>query len=579
MRFVVGLSFAASLLVSSAFLACSGTGTSTGASPPGAGGEGGEGEAGGAGGAAGSVSIGGGAGGAAGNVDVGGAGNSQVPDPTTCAEAAASKTYLGCDFWPTVVDNIVIPLFDYAVVVANTRDIEVNFTVARGDMTIGAGKVPPNGLVKVYLPWVPELKNTLSVPFPGCQTDVKTQTVYAKQGAYHLTTDVPVAVYQFSPIEYAAQGGPPGKDWSICKKEDCFGALAGKSCFSYTNDASLLLPSTAMTGNYRIVGMPAWTSPPQGSNSQGFTWPPYFAVTATQDDTKVVVQLGPNAQVAAGSGLPAAGPGQTFEFKLSAGDVAQIIGGDTPDNDFSGTLVKASAPVQIVSGMACTQYPHGSVACDHVEETVLPVETLGKRYFVTAPSSPEGGPAPYVVRLVGNVDGTQLTYPGGQPSGAPSTLDAGQVFELPVLKESFEIQGDHELSVSVVQVGASLLYPGQTNQAQKGDPSLSFVAAVDQYRKRYVFLAPDNYDVSYADIVAPDDAEISLDGAPLGVPGQSLGSGYSLARVTLGPGQGGTHVLTASKPVGLQVMGYGAYTSYQYPGGLNLGQISPVPIK
>ncbi len=29
-------------------------------------------------------------------------------------------------------------------------------------------------------------------------------------------------------------------------------------------------------------------------------------------------------------------------------------------------------------------------------------------------------------------------------------------------------------------------------------------------------------------------------------------------------------MLTASAPVGIQVLGYGAYTSYQYPGGLNL---------
>jgi hypothetical protein len=36
-------------------------------------------------------------------------------------------------------------------------------------------------------------------------------------------------------------------------------------------------------------------------------------------------------------------------------------------------------------------------------------------------------------------------------------------------------------------------------------------------------------------------------------------------------------VLVSDKPVGLQVMGYGSYTSYQYPGGLNLGLIAPPP--
>jgi hypothetical protein len=50
-------------------------------------------------------------------------------------------------------------------------------------------------------------------------------------------------------------------------------------------------------------------------------------------------------------------------------------------------------------------------------------------------------------------------------------------------------------------------------------------------------------------------------------------------REKLGPGVSGAHVLTATKPVGIQVMGYGSYTSYQYPGGLDLAAIAPPPVK
>jgi len=41
----------------------------------------------------------------------------------------------------------------------------------------------------------------------------------------------------------------------------------------------------------------------------------------------------------------------------------------------------------------------------------------------------------------------------------------------------------------------------------------------------------------------------------------------------------GTHVLKADKPVGIQVLGYGDYTTYMFPGGLNLGEIAPIPPK
>src|ERR1019366_8515339 len=35
-------------------------------------------------------------------------------DPSTCAEAAAWQSYVGCDYWPTVVANDVWSVFDFA---------------------------------------------------------------------------------------------------------------------------------------------------------------------------------------------------------------------------------------------------------------------------------------------------------------------------------------------------------------------------------------------------------------------------------------------------------------------------------
>jgi hypothetical protein len=36
-------------------------------------------------------------------------------------------------------------------------------------------------------------------------------------------------------------------------------------------------------------------------------------------------------------------------------------------------------------------------------------------------------------------------------------------------------------------------------------------------------------------------------------------------------------VMTGSTPFGVQVIGYGSYTSYQYPAGLDLALIAPPP--
>jgi hypothetical protein len=507
-----------------------------------------------------------GAGGDGGGFQPSGGGGGAPPideDPKTCAEAAAAKSYVGCDFWPTVTDNIVFSYFDYAVVVANAGDVPAEVNVERLGGSVATATVEPNTLETIYLPWVDELKGQSFMGFCA-PSSLKLETVHAVGGAYHLTSSVPVTVYQFNAIEYAGVGGPPGKDWTECQQ-----ACGLIGCFSYTNDASLLLPSTALTGTYRIGGAPAWPDA-----ETGFAYPPYFAVTGTTDGTQVTVHLSATGAIAGGGGVASTPAGGTATFSLDRGDVVQVVGTSTAD--FSGSLVSASAPVQVITGIGCTNNPHDSDACDHVEESVLPAETLGKRYYVSVPTSPLGTVIGHVVRIYGNVDGTALSYPGVNPGG-PATIDAGEVVDLGIVSSDFEIVGDHELAVASFQLGADLVMPGVASDQQKGDPDQSFMVAVEQYRKKYVFLAPTDYDVSFVDVVAPDGAVLELDGAPVTATVTPISSGYGIARVQLGPGAGGAHVLTASEPVGIQVLGYGTYTSYQYPGGLNLGHIAPLP--
>jgi hypothetical protein len=106
--------------------------------------------------------------------------------------------------------------------------------------------------------------------------------------------------------------------------------------------------------------------------------------------------------------------------------------------------------------------------------------------------------------------------------------------------------------------------------------------AVEQYRTKYIFLAPDDYDLSYADLVAAPGTNINLDGTGISATFTAVGAGsLGVARVKLGPGQSGAHVITGDKPFGIQVIGYGRQTSYQYPGGLDLHAIAapPPPVK
>jgi hypothetical protein len=498
-----------------------------------------------------------------------------VQDPATCAEAAANKSYIGCDYWPTVTANAVWSIFDFAVVVSNSGANAANVTVTGPNAVNQMVTVAPGTLQKIYLPWVPELKGADANECGG--STPLTASVLKTQGAYHLVSDSPVLVYQFNALEYKGAGGPAGKSWATCPgtTTNCKppnGNNKPIGCFSFSNDASLLLPSTAMTGNYRVSTEHGVSSAIPGfiPGIRG-----YVSITATQDATTVKVKVSSTGLIAAGTGVTAVAANGTATYTMNAGDVVQLVGGDRTESDLSGSLVQADKPVQVIGGVSCIANP--TSACDHIEESVSPAETLGKRYVVSRPTGPKDTAVAATVRMVGNVDGTTLIYTPAV-AGAPATLSAGQVVEFESGNADFVVSANHEFSIATVMKSASVVDPGATLEA-KGDPSLSSIIAVEQYRLKYVFLAPDDYDLNYADVVAPSNANLMLDGAAVTTAGAPvMGTGYAVFRIKLAAGTAaGAHTLVSDQPAGLQVLGYGSYTSYQYPGGLNLLSIAPPP--
>lgn len=475
--------------------------------------------------------------------------------PGACEQAAAAKSYVGCDYWPTVTANLVWSIFDYAVVVANASAAPADVVVERDGKPVSKARIEPNALAKIYLPWVAELKGA-DADSCGNGGGVPAKTSLVKNGAYHLTSTVPVSVYQFNALEYAPTGGPPDKNWSSCPG---FSGCKGTTCLSYSNDASLLLPSTALTGTYRVMGFARGT--------------PFLTITGLVADTKVTVALSATAQTLAGDGIAAGTPSGALELRLGRGDVAQVMA-PRGNVDLSGSLVRADHPVQVITGSPCVTNPEGAAACDHLESALFPAETLGKHYVVTQPTGPRGVQHGHVVRLYGNADGTKLTYPSGAPKLAPEHIGAGEVIDLGVVDTDFEVVGDHELGVGSFMLGGSIVDP----ERNFGDPSQSFFVPVEQHLQKYVFLAPDDYEISFADVVQPLAAKLVLDGAPVTTAPVPIGtSSFGVARIRLSATAGGAHVLTSDVPVGLQVLGYGDSTSYQYPGGLNLTSIAPPP--
>ncbi len=538
------------------------------------GGDGGAGNPGGTGGSGASLlppNLGSGDAGPAGGEDDGSA-----QQPSSCAAAANEHSNVGCEFWPTIVFNPVWSVFDFAAVVANASTQLAQITVDQNGTSVATATIPPGGIAPIKLPWVKALKGP---DFDdGTNGARPTTSALVQGGAYHLTSSVPVTVWQYNPLEYEVPV-------SECPYPPSLANGDGINCLSVTNGATILIPTAAMTGNYRVFAAPANTSNEADAASDPDA-PDAIAITATADGTMVTVSLVAGASVIAGTGVTAtAGPGN-MTFTLDAGDVVELVAarGNTwgaSDSDPSGSLVTANQPVQVISFDAITDVPapavYGQGYADNLQETILPAESLGSHYVVAPPTTPTGSTVGHYLRFFGYRDGTTLTYPSGSPpAGAPTTLNAGDVVQISgAVTTPFEVQGSNEFAIASIMMGGQAQDPG--NDDPQGDPGMTFEVAVEQFRSQYIFLAPTDYAESYADILVPPGASVTLDGAALTATPTSIDSGWSIVRELLSTTGTGAHTLVSDQPVGLKIMGFGHATAYYTIGGLNVNHIAPLP--
>ena len=494
---------------------------------------------------------------------------------STCASAAVTKSYVGCEYYPTVMANSVWSIFDFAVAIANPQSSTANITVTGPNNFNTTATVAPGSLTKVYLPWVADLKGPDNDACGG--VTALTASVVHPLGAYHVTSSIPVTVYQFNALEYQGIGGPQGKSWAQCPGtvHNCQQAGGPIGCFSFSTDASLLLPVAAMTQTYRVTGQ-------HGFTFSGFFGPTpylgsYVTVVGTQNATVVTAKIVSTGRTVTGGGLPATNGGGTLTFNVNAGDVVQVMGDKGDKVDLSGSLISATHPIEVLTGTQCINNPETASACDHIEESNFPAETFGKSYVVTVPTAPNGTPIGHNVRIYGNFNLTNLTY-STPINGAPATLQAGQVADLGTVNKDFQVTADQPFAVGSFMLGGSIVDPNTQPPNQQGDPSQSLTVAVEQFRNQYIFLAPSDYNTNYADIVVPNGGAVTLDGVNIAtVPTPIANTQYGVLRIKLGAGINGAHTMTGTLPVGVQVLGYGSYTSYQYPGGLDLTSISAIP--
>jgi len=479
-----------------------------------------------------------------------------------CQRAKEERSYVGCSYWPTVTSNAgLVADFSFAVAVANAWSAPAKVTVSTSVKTISSITVAPNSLATIKLPWVDSLKGKIN----------NFGSIIAKGGAYHLKSSLPVTVYQFNALNYQLPHD--------CKKGTDIKPGDGK-CFSYTNDASLLLPEHALTKEYMVLARPTMGIV---RSSQYYGTPAFFSVVAPKTgNTKVTVTFSANAHSGSGS-VKSYTKGQTASFTLAQWDVLQILSQVPPNctpakydtlmgtgycdlsktTDLTGTIIKSTADVAVFSGHDCTFVPYDKWACDHLEEQLFPTASLGKKYIATHAKS--SGKDPTLYRIVSASGENAIGFDPQVHN--PVSLDKGKWIEF-VSSQDFLVAGSDKFIVVQYMVGQnySSLTPGE---GAPGDPAMALAVPVEQYRSSYRFLAPESYEKNFVNVIAPTNAVVELDGKAI-TQGDFTPVGnakYQVAKVEI---KGGAHHIKSKSRFGITVYGVGSYTSYMYPGGLDL---------
>ncbi|MFN7133927.1 MAG: hypothetical protein ACK4N5_17760, partial [Myxococcales bacterium] len=316
--------------------------------------------------------------------------NNDCFDP--CGQAARQSSYQGCAYWATTTSNLDMDkafkgnaadgtqptaTSEYGLAVSNPNSTPVNVRITRfrnGAVETSPSNPAANG--QGFIVIQPGQLQLIRLPW---QSIISTGR---QRQAFHITSDLPITAYQFNPVvAYVGSGN--------------------NRVYSYTNDASLLLPAHILGTSYVVLaqehqtiarsGTVACSSdadcPGPGNKCEGFLFttcrnppvypvPAFFSVVATDDATQVTVRFSsPTVATPANGtgGVAAQAKNSTRTYTLNRYEVLQFwsdadgtalecgtSGAPGWGNscrygaDPTGSIVTSNKPVAVFGGADCT---------------------------------------------------------------------------------------------------------------------------------------------------------------------------------------------------------------------------------
>lgn len=490
-----------------------------------------------------------------------------------CEVAARNQSYQGCEFFGVDLDNAAIgsgrdaSSQQFAIVVSNPSGlppaaaadgytteviVEVNDApygetpvlreVARerigpGDLEVfelprrEVDGSSSNALCTMAAPNCPtgEVCQCATGALCFCRNDMDsnglndgTHTRLSSQ-AFRVRSALPIIAYQFNPLDNVGV---------------------------FSNDASLLLPSSAMTSDYTVVGWPQTIADgncdPSEPECRERDFDPrrddedlraFLTIVGTQAATEVNLTMGSlvDRVLSNGADIPMMTNGDTLQVTLGPFDVLNLET-DSLNADFTGTTVRASNPVGVFVGSEASDAPRFNTyatrqcCADHLEEQLFGEQTLGGSFMIAR--MPPRTVALNAAFLDPNLDSVaEVNEPEWVRAVAVmagetvinTTLPAPQDRVVLGQGDSYIFRADQDflmhtergVPIAVLQALPSQAAVGIPSQYPGGDPAIIAIAPIEQYRQNYVFLTPDKYGFDFLVLTADAGTNILLDGMPL----------------------------------------------------------------
>ena len=521
-----------------------------------------------------------------------------------CASAALEQSYLGCEYLAVELPNGAVPSGPeenhppMGIVITNPSPNEPAYITirnpqgqpssyvqqrqipVRSDLAAQIGAQTVQSEIKDAQGNLVELNaveiDQVAVPPLGSATFLMPRTLWnegsrVEKNAYLIRSSQPIGAYQFTPY--------------CCN-------------YSFSNDASLLIPTSALGTSYRFVGLPHLYF--QDLLESGDV-PSTLAIVASEDQTTVRFALPPNGMIQ---------PDQSNRLSFERGSYTTIL--DKQDTlilrtqpnspgflepiprqpDLSGMFIESSSPVAVLSGHECTFYPSTIQACDHVEEQLFPVDTWGQVFALVPPKERDENSTTERIywKIVGSSPETRLRLsvplselqaegPGSpgvpdctqnQDPMDPQTLILGpEGFCEFSVKRAFELSSDQSIMVMGIISGQNSVRTTFSLGERLGDPAIFMVPPLRQLRRDYAFITPNTYYNDYVTLTFQEGSTLYLNDEEIDLSGAQNVLGSPVKYLHL-PIQDGPHRLNGNAPFGILVFAYDDFVSFAFTGGLNL---------